>query len=182
MRKGLVIVDVQNDYFPDGAMELSGMAQAAENCRKLLQKFRVARAPVIHVQHCSVQPGALFFVPETQGCAIHACVRPTASEAVIVKLYPNAFRETWLADVLRRAGVAELVVCGAMTHTCIDSTVRAAFDLGYICTVASDACATRDLEWDGAVVKAAEVQAAFLAALQAPFAQVRTTKDVLDQA
>ncbi|MEA2836307.1 MAG: hypothetical protein QOD89_857 [Bradyrhizobium sp.] len=179
MRKGLVIVDVQNDYFPGGAMELSGMTEAAENCRKLLQKFRAARAAVVHVQHCSVQPGAHFFIPETQGGAIHAGVRPTASEAVVVKLYPNAFRETWLADVLCRACVAELVVCGAMTHTCIDSTVRAAFDLGYVCTVASDACATRDLEWDGAVVKAAEVQAAFLAALQLPFAQVRTTKDLL---
>jgi nicotinamidase-related amidase len=182
MRKGLVIIDVQNDYFPGGTMELSGMAQAAENCRKLLQKFRAARAPVIHVQHCSVQPGAHFFVPATQGYAIHASVRPTASEAVIVKLYPNAFRETWLADVLCRACVAELVVCGAMTHTCIDSTVRAAFDRGYACTVASDACATRDLDGDGTVIKAAEVQAAFLAALQIPFAKVRTTKDLLNLA
>jgi nicotinamidase-related amidase len=179
MRKGLVIIDVQNDYFPGGAMELSGMAQAAGNCRKLLQKFRAVGAPVIHVQHCSVQPGANFFVPATPGCAIHASVWPTASEAVIVKLYPNAFRETWLADALCRACVTELVVCGAMTHTCIDSTVRAAFDLGYACTVISDACATRDLEWDGAVVKAADVQAAFLAALQTPFAKVRTTIDVL---
>jgi nicotinamidase-related amidase len=179
MRKGLIIIDVQNDYFPGGAMELSGMAQAAENCGKLLQKFRVARAPVIHVQHRSVQPGAHFFIPETQGCAIHASVRPTASEAVIVKLYPNAFRETWLAHALCRACITELVVCGAMTHTCIDATVRAAFDLGYVCTVASDACATRDLQWDNAVVKAAEVQAAFLAALQTPFAKICTTKDVL---
>jgi nicotinamidase-related amidase len=179
MRKGLVIIDVQNDYFPGGAMELSGMAEAAENCRKLLQKFRAARAAVVHVQHYSVQPAANFFIPGTQGCAIHDSVRPTASEAVVAKLYPNAFRGTWLADALCRCGVAELVVCGAMTHTCIDSTVRAAFDLGYVCTVASDACATRDLEWDGGIVKASEVQAAFLAALQTPFAQVRTTNDVL---
>jgi nicotinamidase-related amidase len=179
MREGLVIIDVQNDYFPGGAMELSGMAEAAENCRKLLQKFRAARAAVVHVQHCSVQPGAHFFIPETQGNAIHASVRPTASEAVIAKTYPNAFRGTWLADALCRCGVAELVVCGAMTHTCIDSTVRAAFDLGYVCTVASDACATRDLEWDGTVLTAAEVQAAFLAALQTPFAKVCTTKDLL---
>ena len=69
-----------------------------------------------------------------------------------------------------------------MTNTCIDSTVRAAFDLGYACTVASDACATRDLEWDGAVVEAAAVQAAFLAALQTPFAHVHTTKEVLNLA
>ena len=120
MRKGLVIIDVQNDYFPGGAMELSGMTEAAENCRKLLQRFRAARAAVVHVQHYSVQPGANFFVPETPGCAIHDSVRPTASEAVIPKLYPNAFRGTWLADALCRCCVAELVVCGAMTHTCID--------------------------------------------------------------
>ena len=106
MRKGIPIVDVQNDYFPGGAFELSGMADAAENCRKLLQGFQMVGAPVIHVQHRSVQPAAQFFLPETEGSAIHDSVRPTAGEAVIVKVYPNAFRETWLLDVLRRALVS----------------------------------------------------------------------------
>jgi nicotinamidase-related amidase len=179
MRKGLIIIDVQNEYFQGGALELLGMARAAANCRALLHQFRVARAPVIHVQQCSAEPGAAAFLPHTHGCAIHADVLPAVGEALIVKAYPNAFRETWLAEVLRQAGLTDLVVCGAMTHMCVDSTVRAAFDLGFFCTVASDACATRDLEWNGAVVKAEEVQAAFLAALQMPFAQVLTTQQVL---
>jgi nicotinamidase-related amidase len=81
--------------------------------------------------------------------------------------------------MLKEAAVQELVICGAMTHMCIDSTTRAAFDLGYNCHVIADACATRDLEFNGSPVSAANVQAAFMAALRVPFAQVSTTDQFL---
>ncbi len=81
--------------------------------------------------------------------------------------------------MLRESGIRELVICGAMTHMCIDTTTRAAFDLGYKCSVVSDACATRDLEFNNQLVKAADVQAAFMAALSAPFAQVLPTNQFL---
>jgi nicotinamidase-related amidase len=179
MRKALLIIDVQNDYFPGGALALEAMPAAAENCRLLMEKFRADYAPVIHVQHFSTHHGAKFFVPGTKGSTIHDSVEPTPYEAVIAKASPNAFHHTWLLGVLQYAGVGELLVCGAMTHTCIDSTVRCAFDLGYACTVASDACAASDLDSDGSVIKAAEVQAAFLAALRLSFAGVQTTKELL---
>jgi nicotinamidase-related amidase len=134
------------------------------------------------VQHAAVDPRARLFAPATYGAAIHASVAPESGEAVIVKHWPNAFRGTVLLDVLRRTGVRDLVVCGATTHACVDSTVRAAFDLGLACAVAADACATLDLELQGRVVKAADVQTAFLAALCGSFARVVQTADVLTTA
>lgn len=178
MTRALLIIDVQNDYFPGGALALRGMVEAADNCRRLLQHFRAARAPVVHVQHlASAEIGAL--VALTPGAGIHPSVRPTAGEAVITKTSPNAFSGTWLHPLLARSGIAELAICGAMTQTCIDSTARAAFDLGYTVTVAEDACATRDLQWNGTPLPAAQVQAVMLAALQMPFAQLPTTAELI---
>jgi len=175
MSKGLIIVDVQNDYFTGGAMQLVDMDAAASNCGRLLSAARAAQQPIFHIQHLSTRPGASFFVPDTPGAEIHQSLQPQPGEAHIVKHFPSAFRDTDLHQMLRMEGIAKLVICGAMTHMCIDTTVRAAFDLGYQCEVIADACATRDLEFDGRRVAAADVQAAFMAALAVPFAKVSST-------
>jgi nicotinamidase-related amidase len=179
MTKSLIIVDVQNDYFAGGSMELVAINEAASCCQKLLQAFRASQLPVFHIQHLSTHPGADFFVPDTPGCEIHDSVKPQAGEAHIVKHYPSAFRDTDLHELLGLSGTDELVICGAMSHMCIDTTVRAAFDLGYQCQVIADACATLDLEFNGQKVAASDVQAAFMAALGMPFAQVSSTADFL---
>ena len=178
MKQALIIVDVQNDYFAGGAMELVGMDAAARNCRRLLDRFRADAAPVFHIQHLAAQPGAAFFVPDTPGCDINQLMLPQDDEPVITKHYPSAFRETDLHQRLQAEGIEELIICGAMSHMCIDTTVRAAFDLGYRCQVAADACATRDLEYEGQRVAAADVQAAFMAALSSPFAQISSTDEL----
>ncbi|NOH99353.1 cysteine hydrolase family protein [Vibrio sp. 99-70-13A1] len=179
MKQGLVVIDVQNDYFSGGSMELVGIDEAALNCNQLLNAFRQKNAPVFHIQHVATREGATFFVPNTVGCEIHESVRPLDNEIVVIKHYPSSFRETELNETLKNAGVDELTICGAMTHMCIDTTTRAAFDLGYKCNVISDACATRDLEFNGQSVKAAEVQAAFMAALSVPFADISSTEKYL---
>lgn len=179
MKTGLVIIDVQNDYFPGGKMELSCMENSAEKCRQILDSFRKKEAPVFHIRHIAARKGAGFFIPGTLGSEIHECVKPEDNEAVVVKHFPNSFRDTGLNDLLQNAGVKELVVCGAMTHMCVDTTVRAAFDLGYTCCVISDACATRDLEFEGKIVRAAAVQDAFMASLKIPFARVLTANEFL---
>ena len=179
MTTGLIIVDVQNDYFHGGTMELVGMEDAASQCSKLLDAFRTAQLPVFHIQHLSTRPGAGFFVPDTPGCEIHASLQPLAGEAHITKHFPSAFRETDLLQLLQMSDIDELVICGAMTHMCIDTTVRAAFDLGYRCHLLSDACATRDLEFNGNTISAADVQGAFMAALSVPFSQISSTDEYL---
>ncbi len=178
-KKALLVVDVQNDYFKGGRMELVGTEEAAQNIGQLLEHFRANNLPIIHVQHFSVQPGATFFLPNTDGAEIHPSVKPKETETLIQKNYPSSFRDTDLDNVLKKAGIKELIIVGAMSHMCIDTTTRAAFDLGYTCQVISDACATRDLEFNGRVVKAVDVQGAYMAALGAVFAKILTTQEYL---
>lgn len=180
MQTGLIIVDVQNDYFGGGSMELVDMDSAAANCARLLEFFRQKEIAIFHLQHIANREGATFFVADTPGCEIHPSVEPGPGETVIVKHFPSAFQETELSAMLKQAAIQELVICGAMTHMCIDTTTRAAFDLGYKCRVIADACATRDLEYNGQIVSAANVQTAFMAALSAPFAQVTSTDQYLE--
>lgn len=179
MRQALLIVDIQNDYFPGGAMTLVGSEAAGLRAKALLAAFRERGLPVIHVQHLGTRPGAGFFLPGTPGAEIHASVAPAAGETVVVKHFPNAFRETGLADALAAAGARQLVIAGMMTHMCVDATTRAAADAGYQCTLAHDACATRDLAFGGTAVPAAQVHAAFLAALSGSYAKVCTADEAI---
>jgi len=177
MKTGLVLVDIQNDYFVGGNMELVGMEQAANKVKDLLAKFRDKNLPIFHVQHLSIQPDANFFVPETDGVEINESVLPLPSEIVVQKHYPNSFRETTLLEHIINKDIRNLTICGAMSHMCIDATTRAAFDLGFDCTVIEDACATRNLEHEGRTVESQNVHAAFMASLAAVYATVISAKD-----
>jgi nicotinamidase-related amidase len=179
LKTGLLLIDLQNDYFPGGKMELSGILQASEKARSLLDHFRKNTLPVYHVRHISARPGATFFLPHTEGGKIYGALEPLAGETVFQKHFPNSFRETQLLETLRNQGVDHLVVAGAMSHMCVDATVRAASDLGVSCTVIEDACATRNLEFRGTLVPAAQVHGAFMAALQAAYAKVTTAGEFL---
>jgi nicotinamidase-related amidase len=99
-----------------------------------------------------------YFIPNTTGAEIHKSVTPLISEKVFIKNYPNSFRNTGLLEFLRANGVTDLVICGMMTHMCVDATTRAAKDFGFTCIVIGDACATRNLEIQGKTVAASEVQ------------------------
>ena len=179
MKKCLLLIDLQNDYFPGGKMELVDTEKAAANAQLLLKKFRKEDLPIIHIQHLATQPGAAFFLPNTHGSEINEIVAPLESETVVVKNYPNSFRGTELQELLSKDEICNLIFCGAMSHMCIDATIRSAFDLGFNCVVAEDACATIDLTFQGQTIKAAEVHGAFMAALSAPYANVLTTDEIL---
>ena len=178
MTTALLVVDIQNDYFPGGAMECVGADAAGAQAAKLLEAFREQRRPVIHMQHISKRPGATFFLPGTAGAEIHARVRPAGNERVLQKHFPNSFRETALLDHLRQTKVSSLVIAGMMTHMCIDTTTRAAADLGFACSLAHDACATRALSFNGVQVGAESVHTAYLAGLNGLFAKVRSVNEL----
>lgn len=181
MNTALLMIDIQNDYFPGGKMELDGSIQAGSCAKKLLAFCREKRMPVVHVQHISVRPGATFFLPGTEGVKFHSGATPGPDETVIEKHYPNSFRETSLLKYLKKMGVSNLVICGMMTHMCVDATTRAAFDHGFRCVVVVDACATKALSFGDKVVPAAHVQGAFMAALGAVYSRVVTTDDFISQ-
>jgi len=177
--QGLLIIDIQNDYFPGGAMELVGSTEAAAKVRELLDTFRQQGLPIVHMQHVSTRPGATFFLPNTKGVEIHEQVRPLDGETVFQKNYPNSFRDTPLLEHLRARNVSKLVIAGMMTHMCVDSSTRAAADLGFQCVLAGDACATKSLTFAGASVSAENVHNAFLAALNGLFAKVQSAGEIV---
>ncbi len=181
MTTALLLIDIQNDYFPGGRMELVGPDAAAARAATLLARFRATGRPVVHVQHVADRPGATFFLPDTDGALIHRSVEPAPGEIVVVKHRPNSFLDTALDAHLESLGVTAVVIAGMMTHMCVDSTTRAASERGLDCVVAADACATKDQTFDGVRVSADHVHAAFLAALQGSFATVESSATVLER-
>lgn len=182
MSTALIIVDIQNDYFPNGKMELSKPEKAAANAAKVLEWFRQNHKDhIFHVQHIAGDPGLGFFLPNTTGAEINEAVLPFENEHVIVKHFPNSFLKTELESKLKEQGVTKLVVVGMMTHMCIDATVRAAVDLGFETTLIEDACATRALSYQDKIVPAEQVHFAFVSALNGMYANVISTEDYLQQ-
>jgi nicotinamidase-related amidase len=178
MKQALLIIDIQNDYFPGGAMELVSSSDAAVQAGKLLRAFRQEGLHVVHIQHVSTRPGAGFFLPDTVGVRINENVAPKDGEVVFQKNYPNSFRETPLLEHLRQNQISQLVIAGMMTHMCVDSSTRAAADLGFECILAHDACATRALSFGGVTVPAESVQTSFLAAINGLFAKVLSVEEI----
>ena len=174
----LVLVDIQRDYFPGGRMALPDADNAGRRAADLLARCRAASMPVIHVRHESIRPGSTFFLPGTEGADIHPLAAPLPGEAVVTKNFPNSFRDTALLQHLRDLGATDIIVVGMMTHMCIDTTVRAAFDLGFRCRVAGDATASPPLSYGGRTVDADTVRTTFLAALHGVFAEVTDAADL----
>jgi nicotinamidase-related amidase len=90
MTTALLLIDIQNDYFPGGAMELVEPENAAARAFRLLNDFRQKSLPILHIQHLATHPGATFFLPGTAGVSIHESVSPAAGEPIITKHFPIA--------------------------------------------------------------------------------------------
>jgi len=178
MTRALVVVDIQNDYFPGGGNPLDGPEAAAGKASSLLDAFRASGEQIVHVKHVWDAPDALYLRPGTPGGEINDAVKPEPGETVVEKAFPNAFLETPLDTQLKEAGVDTLLVCGMMTSMCVDATVRAAVDLGYEVAVAHDACATMALAFGDRRIAATDVHAAFLAALADGYATVGPAADL----
>lgn len=181
MGKAIIIIDIQNDYFEGGKMTVVNAKKASLNTKKVLTYYRKNNLPVIHIQHISTREGAIFFLENSKGAEIHKNVEPKENEKIIIKHFPNAFRETQLLEHLKENNINHLVICGMMTHMCVDATTRAAKDLGFSIELIGDACATRDLEINGEIVKANEVQKSFLSALNYFYSEVITTENYLNK-
>src|SRR5262245_32030991 len=138
MARALLIVDIQRDYFPDGAYPLVGAIEAAAVASDVLAGFRDRGEPVVHVQHAWDAPDAPFLKAGTTGAEIRPEVAPVDTETVLSKAEPNSFLGTGLQDVLQSQGIDHLMVIGMMSSMCVDATVRAALDLGYQVSVVPD--------------------------------------------
>lgn len=181
MSKALLLIDIQNDYFANGRMELQNSLIAAKHARDILMWFRNRENPVFHIQHLSIQPGAAFFLPGTVGAEIHQSVLPLKHEEVIIKHFPNSFYETELMHKLKEKEVDELVVAGMMTHMCVDATIRAAKDIGFKCSLIEDACATRELVYQKHIIPPEHVHFSFIHALNGYYSTVYTAQEFMEK-
>src|SRR6201994_2098590 len=166
----LVMIDCQNTY-TRGVMALDGVSDALDEAARLLERARSAGIPIVHIQHDS-GVGSPYDIRAEIGQIVDA-VAPQGSEAVIVKQFPDAFVQTELHDRLQGGSAHNLLLTGFMTHMCVNSTARGAFNLGYAPTVVAGATATRALPGPtGDSVPAAVMQTASLAAIADLFAVV----------
>ena len=165
----LLIIDIQDFYFPGGKVPLVEPEAAAANAARILGVFRAAGNPVIHVRH-DFEPGG----------SIHASVAPIEGEKVFTKTEVSCFNGTEVLAHLRDLGVSKVVIVGMQTHMCLEAATRAAHDLGFEVTVVGDACATRDLKFGDRTVKAADVHASTLATLDRTYAAVTDTETFIE--
>ncbi len=161
----LLIIDIQDFYFPGGKVPLVEPEAAAENARRVLAAFRAEGKPVVHVRH-DFEPGG----------SIHASVAPIEGEKVFTKTEVSCFNGTQVLAHLKEIGVERLVIVGMQTHMCLEAATRAAHDLGFECVVIGDACATRDLKYGDRTVPAADVHTSTLATLDGTYAKVVDTE------
>jgi nicotinamidase-related amidase len=166
-KRALLIIDIQEFYFPGGKSALVEPEKAAANAALLLEKFRNDKMPVIHVRHNA-----------ESGAEINQIVKPIAGEKIVSKDEVNCFLNTDLIDYLKANNIKNLVICGMQTHMCVEAATRAASDLGYNCLLIHDACATKNVTFGDKTVKAEDVHNSTLATLK-NYAQIKSTQEYI---
>jgi nicotinamidase-related amidase len=164
----LLLIDIQDFYFPGGQSALSNPEEASLNAKKLLESFREKDLLVVHVRHNA-----------KAGAEIHENVIPLDSEKVISKNSVNSFKDTELLDYLKQNEIKKLVICGMMIHMCVEAAVRAAADYGFEVTLIQDACATRTLKYGDKEIPSEAVHFSTLASLSGYYATVTDTETFL---
>ena len=167
-RTALLLIDIQDFYFPGGRVQLEHPEQAGMNAGLLLDQFRKQAYPVYHVKH-QFEPGG----------DIQANDEPRAGEPIITKQQVNAFLGTDLLAMLQADSVRQLVICGMQTHMCVEAAVRAAHDYGFTCILVEDACATRALQYQEMIIPARYVHYSTIKTLEDTYATVVTTEAFL---
>ncbi|RMC31619.1 cysteine hydrolase family protein [Paracoccus alkanivorans] len=178
-KRAILVVDLQNEYWPSGKLPLVGIDMAAANAARVIAAARDKGDMVVNIRHEMPAADAPIFTPGSEGVQINGAVQPADGEAVIVKNFPNSFRDTGLKAMLDEKGIEDVVIVGAMSHMCVDATVRAASDFGYKTTTIFDACATMNLEFGETTIPAAQVHATMMSALAFAYGDVVSTDEFL---
>ncbi|EJN13560.1 nicotinamidase-like amidase [Bradyrhizobium sp. YR681] len=176
----LIVVDVQRAFDEwEAAGKRRNNPDAVARIVDLLAAFRTNRTPIFHVRHEGTKPTSSF-LPQNSGYAVKDEAREQGGEPVIVKRVNSAFIGTNLETRLREAGIATLVICGATTNHCVETTTRMAGNLGFDARLVRDATWTFDrIGPDGDAHSAEEIHAMTLSNLSGEFARIVTTDDVI---
>lgn len=178
-RTGLVVIDVQNDYFPGGKFVLFRARSALARTLQLRDWARRKGLPIWWIRHTSPSPRAFFLLPNTPGAELHAALGPLPSEPIVDKHDPNSFVATDLEAQLRAHGVDTVVWAGMISWMCVETTVRSAKDKGFRNWVARDAVASGWISGPYGPVTPWSAHRAFLSALGFAHAELLSTRQIL---
>jgi nicotinamidase-related amidase len=176
----LIVIDVQRAF---DEWEVAGKRrnnpEAIARIVELLTACRSSQTPIFHVRHEGTRPNSCF-LPGGTGYHVKDEAREMDGEPVIVKQVNSAFIGTDLEGRLRAADIKTLVICGATTNHCVETTTRMAGNLGF------DAWLVRDATWtfdrvgpDGDVHSAEDIHAMTLANLHDEFARIVSASEAI---
>jgi nicotinamidase-related amidase len=142
MTKALLVIDLQNDYFPGGKFPLWNTDVVLKNIEGAITRASVQGVPVIHIQHIA-KGAAPFFNEGTPGADTHPRILTAAPNApVVVKEFADGFEKTNLDETLTKLGIIDLLVCGMMTQNCVTHTAISKAAEKYNVSVLVDCCTT----------------------------------------
>lgn len=147
MSTALLVIDLQNDYFPSGHFPLWNAEATLAHIETAIAKANAQHIAVIHIQHIANPANGIspFFNEGTDGVRIHPRILAAAPDApVVVKQYADSFMDTTLEDTLSALGVTELLVCGMMTQNCVTHTAISKSAEKYTVSIVADCCTTVD--------------------------------------
>jgi nicotinamidase-related amidase len=176
MKRALLVIDVQNEYF-SGLLPITHPEGHLANVLRVMDCAAANGVPVVVVQHTSLQPEAPFFRRGTPNWELHAEVRRRPHDLLVEKNLPGTFTGTQLEPWLREQGVDRVVIAGYMTHMCCDTTARQAVHRGFAVEFLSDATGTLPLSNAAGEASAEELQRAFLCAQQMLLSEVVSTDE-----
>lgn len=165
-RTALLIIDVQEFYFPGGFNPLVEPENASQNATVMLEHFRSNDDLVVHIKHATEKDSL-----------IHQNVQPEKGEKVIKKSHINSYQDTDLLAYLKDSNINQVVICGMMTHMCVEAVARASADFSFDVIVIDDACATRDVVYNNDTVIAADVHNSTLGTINRYYGKVMTVKE-----
>jgi nicotinamidase-related amidase len=140
--KALLVVDLQNDYFPGGKFPLWNTENVLENIEQAIEKAKASAIPIVLIQHIARRP-APFFNQGTSGADLHPRILAAAPQApIVVKEYADGFEKTNLEETLAKLGATELLVCGMMTQNCVTHTAISKAADKYNVAILPDCCTT----------------------------------------
>ena len=145
MNSALLVIDLQNDYFPEGKFPLWNTAATLQNIEDTIAKANAKAIPVIIIQHIanSSRGIAPFFNAGTPGAEIHHRILAAAPQApIIVKEFADGFLKTTLDETLSGLGVTDLLICGMMTQNCVTHTAISKSAEKYAVAILADCCTT----------------------------------------
>ncbi|MEO1785025.1 cysteine hydrolase family protein [Thermodesulfobium sp. 4217-1] len=179
MKRALLIIDVQNEYF-SGKLPVTYPNDSFSNILKSIDFANENQIPVILIQHTAPQKDSGVFVKGTKEWQIKEEVRERKYKYIIEKNFPDSFANTDLEAVLKRDEIDTVTICGYMTQMCCDTTARQAMHKGFFVEFLSDATGTLDISNYAGSISAEQLHNAILITQAMRFSKVLTTHEWIE--